>query len=278
MPPTAKPCHGGDPPTGHAGVAGVPWGRKTRTRSPSQFHSFAGAGMFASAARSTARVQASDNYRRGLTGSPPEFDAAGMAEREDIAGGSDTVLATYREIAARFGLGSHAAARVKAKRQIARGHWSAEPANHPADPIRVRIPRAEWGRGAERSAKPDTPDIKPTRTARSAAVRVQLEFERSRADRAEAEVAELRRQLEEQRERAGTAEQESVRLRGQLAQALAALDEVRDAVAALNTDVARAVAAYRGQSFLHSVLGGTIAQVIRALASAPSRIRRNPRP
>ena len=189
---------------------------------------------------------ASDNCRRGLTGSTPEFDAAGMAEREDIAGGSDTVLATYREIATRFGLGSHAAARVKAKRQIARGHWSAEPANHPADPIRVRIPRAEWGRGPERSAKPpDTPDIKPTRTARGAALRIQLEFERSRADRAEAEVAELRRQLQEQRELAGTAEQESARLRGRLAQALAALDEVRDAVAALNTDVARAVAAYR---------------------------------
>jgi chromosome segregation ATPase len=56
--------------------------------------------------------------------------------------GSDkVVLATYREIAERFGLHSGPdAGRMRAKR----GGWPHEPQNHPMDPVRVRVPREAW--------------------------------------------------------------------------------------------------------------------------------------
>ncbi len=54
--------------------------------------------------------------------------------------GESHVVATYREIAARFGLRGADQGRTKAKR----AGWSAEPRNHPADPVRVRVPRAAW--------------------------------------------------------------------------------------------------------------------------------------
>jgi hypothetical protein len=54
--------------------------------------------------------------------------------------GQDDVTATYREIAMRFGLGSPNAARTKVKR----AGWAVEPARHPADPVRVRVPREAW--------------------------------------------------------------------------------------------------------------------------------------
>src|SRR6478672_7946301 len=71
----------------------------------------------------------------------------------------DFVLATYKEIAARFGLGAPSAARVKVKR----AGWITEPPNHPADPRRIRVPRGAWEKAAETpsSAKPETPGSKP---------------------------------------------------------------------------------------------------------------------
>jgi hypothetical protein len=53
---------------------------------------------------------------------------------------TDYVVATYREIALRFRLGSVRAARTKAQR----ARWRVEPPNHPADPRRIRVPRALW--------------------------------------------------------------------------------------------------------------------------------------
>jgi hypothetical protein len=80
-------------------------------------------------------------------------------EREDF------ILATYREIAARFGLGGPNAARTKVKR----ASWPAEPSNHPADPLRIRVPRDAWYQAVE--ALPHTPHevghLKPTRDAPS---------------------------------------------------------------------------------------------------------------
>src|SRR3954471_12661683 len=52
----------------------------------------------------------------------------------------DFIIATYREIPERFGLGDSRTARNKAKR----AGWVHEPVNHPADPRRVRVPRDSW--------------------------------------------------------------------------------------------------------------------------------------
>jgi hypothetical protein len=57
----------------------------------------------------------------------------------------DFILATYREIALRFGLGGPNAARTKVKR----AGWVSEPANHPADALRIRVPRDGWGQAGE---------------------------------------------------------------------------------------------------------------------------------
>jgi hypothetical protein len=62
----------------------------------------------------------------------------------------DFILATYREIAAQFHLGGPNAARTKVKR----AGWGAEPTNHPADPLRVRVPRDAWYQEV------DTPHLK----------------------------------------------------------------------------------------------------------------------
>jgi hypothetical protein len=64
-------------------------------------------------------------------------DAGGFTQMSDT---EDYVIASYREIAERFGLGDSRTARNKAKR----AGWVHEPVNHPADPRRVRVPRARW--------------------------------------------------------------------------------------------------------------------------------------
>jgi hypothetical protein len=81
---------------------------------------------------------------------------------------ADYVLATYREIALRFSLGGPHAARTKAKR----AGWSAEPPNHPADPLRIRVPREVWDQAgiktpplAGRHEGADTRSLKALETA-----------------------------------------------------------------------------------------------------------------
>jgi hypothetical protein len=80
-------------------------------------------------------------------------------------GREDFILATYREIALHFGLGGPNAARTKVKR----AGWHAEPTNHPADPLRIRVPRDAWYQAGE--ALPHTRHEmghpKPTRDAPS---------------------------------------------------------------------------------------------------------------
>jgi hypothetical protein len=63
-----------------------------------------------------------------------------VGERLEDSTLSGFVIATYREIADRFGLGSPDAARVRAKRS----GWEREPANHPLDPARIRVPSTAW--------------------------------------------------------------------------------------------------------------------------------------
>src|SRR5918998_1782043 len=77
-------------------------------------------------------------------------------------------IATYREIAAHWGLAGVDVARVKAKR----AGWRQLPRNHPADPVRVAIPRAIWdvavmngggtsGLQGEVTTPPSKPDARP---------------------------------------------------------------------------------------------------------------------
>src|SRR3712207_2750853 len=57
-----------------------------------------------------------------------------------LAGDPGCVIATYREIADHFGLSNPEKGRQKGKR----AGWPTEPQNHPADPVRVRVPREVW--------------------------------------------------------------------------------------------------------------------------------------
>lgn len=116
-----------------------------------------------------------------------------MAERGDPG----HVVATYREIAVRFGLGGVNAARTKAKR----AGWTEEPTNHPAETKRIRVPRGAWDQ-AGRAPPITSPESAPSRPGREglsrttetgaiAAVHValdllrgQLERERARGDAA----------------------------------------------------------------------------------------------
>ena len=123
---------------------------------------------------------------------------------------AEHVVATYREIAAHFGLKGVVQARVKAKR----AKWPAEPQNHPADPLRIRVPRDAWNAGSRdnvvslprpnrepRNPPSPTPDFKAeiggiikgfetaleTLRQQQAALQGQLDRERERADRLERE-------------------------------------------------------------------------------------------
>ena len=123
---------------------------------------------------------------------------------------AEHVVATYREIAAHFGLKGPVQARVKAKR----AGWKAEPQNHPADPLRIRVPREAWNAGFHgnvislprpsrdpRNPPSPTPDFKAeiggiikgfetaleTLRQQQTALQGQLDRERERADRLERE-------------------------------------------------------------------------------------------
>jgi Sec-independent protein translocase protein TatA len=167
------------------------------------------------------------------------------------AGGAEHVIATYREIAAHFGLKGTVQARVKAKR----AGWDAEPQNHPADPLRIRVPRDAWNRGVHgrvsrlprptllpRNPSPPTPDLKDEiggiikgfETALDT-LRQQLDRERERAERAEAEreVARIGRAAAE-------AEVRVVREQAQQAQTDRAEATARAVVAEAGRDAARA--------------------------------------
>jgi hypothetical protein len=123
----------------------------------------------------------------------------------------DHVIATYREIAMHFALGGPNAARTKVKR----AGWAAEHSNHPADPLRIRVPKDAWYQvsdpaplrsrdirnlGAARAAGSHSRHLKALEMAIET-LREQLASTDNRADRAEAEAAQLRGQLAHERER-----------------------------------------------------------------------------
>ena len=59
------------------------------------------------------------------------------------------VLATYLQIAERFGLSTKTAAKNKVKRAA----WGHDPPNYPGETLRIRVPRSEWDRGP--TGRPD---------------------------------------------------------------------------------------------------------------------------
>jgi hypothetical protein len=131
------------------------------------------------------------------------------AETED---GTGHIIATYREIATHFGLKGVVQARVKAKR----AGWEAEPQNHPADALRLRVPRKAWDARFQAHAEPlprkpveprnlslPTPDFRKEIggivkgfDAALGILREQLEQERERANRAEGAIGQERAKRE----------------------------------------------------------------------------------
>src|SRR4051812_18372427 len=79
-----------------------------------------------------------------------------VGEQQSSEMQAEVRIATYREIADHFGLGSPDAARIRAKRS----RWEREPTNHPLDPARVRVPMTAWEQpptDQTRSASADRP-------------------------------------------------------------------------------------------------------------------------
>jgi hypothetical protein len=130
----------------------------------------------------------------------------------------DFILATYREIAAHFSLGGPNAARTKVKR----AGWSAEPSNHPADPLHIRVPRDTWYQAADtahprRAERPhitengetsqqfDMSDLKRPYLVSSGEVPSQPDTPHITA--LEGHIASLQADLAAERARAGQAEQ-----------------------------------------------------------------------
>lgn len=116
----------------------------------------------------------------------------------------DFILATYREIALRFGLGGPNAARTKVKR----AGWVSEPTNHPADPLRIRVPREAWDQAVETPPRTrrDRPHLVGGREAPS------QDRDTRYIKALEGHIATLREQLERERGRTDQAEQERARL------------------------------------------------------------------
>lgn len=80
-----------------------------------------------------------------MTDETPE-SAADESQGPELDADGAFVLATYREIAARFRLGGPGAARTKVKR----AKWAVTPrSDHSADPLRIQVPREAWDRAAE---------------------------------------------------------------------------------------------------------------------------------
>ena len=150
-------------------------------------------------------------------------------EHSEALGGEQ--IATYREIAARWRLkGWEAgdgvdAARVKAKR----AGWRQLSRNHPADPVRVAIPRAAWDAATpigERAAPPNgdarrdiaIPPSEPKAILESgiASILASLDEHREQARAARESSAEMQAELAAARQEAAEARERVVRLEEEL--------------------------------------------------------------
>ena len=164
------------------------------------------------------------------------------------------IIATYREIAEHFRLGGPNAARTKAKR----AGWVAEPSNHPADPLRVRVPRDAWSHQAEtrHPKRPEPPHLEVRRDVPSPRYQtphikaleghittLQDELAAERAARLAAEKQRDQAQIEVRTEHNRAAE-ERARERADRDRVQAALDA---AVADIRTERSRADRAEQGR-------------------------------
>jgi hypothetical protein len=189
-----------------------------------------------------------------------------------LAGGA--VVATYREIAEHFGLSNAEKGRQKAKRSA----WPAEPQNHPADPVRVRVPQEAWegaplsreraararmrgaplgvseGEGAQPPSWPDEPpSLIKALEGEAAILREALARERERADRAEERAGA-------ERARADTAERE--REAARIAEAAAAGEGRALRERAERAEAERETARAELEAWM---AGGPLARAMRAL-------------
>jgi len=185
------------------------------------------------------------------------------ASANDESGGErggalgDEHIATYRQIAVHWGLAGVDVARVKAKR----AGWRQLPRNHPADPVRVAIPRAAWdipvinGGGAsafhweEDVTPPSKSGARPPsgkfssrdkKVARALAtlheLREQVRVAQERAARAEAAAAAERDRAQEATTEAAAARAEAETLRAALIEAEAAATVARAEVATVTAE------------------------------------------
>jgi hypothetical protein len=138
--------------------------------------------------------------------------------------GEPHVVATYREVAAHFGLRGPTQGRTKAQR----AGWPSEPRNHPAEPVRVRVPRAAWegalqARERGLSRRQERGELHGSVSQRgSGGSRTNREPPAlppevpALVKQLEATHATLREQLVRAEERAAEAQREQMRLRGEL--------------------------------------------------------------
>lgn len=172
-----------------------------------------------------------------------------MVERGDPG----HIVATYREIAVRFGLGSVNAARTKAKR----AGWPEEPTNYPAETKRIRVPREMWDQGGGRDDPITSPERVPSRPHREAAsqtpdtgaiaaVRIALDLLRGQLERERARGDAAAEQVQQMRDAVLIAEEDAADARQQVADATRRAEEAeRAAVEAwtLARDLAQRLAA-----------------------------------
>ncbi|MCQ4162768.1 hypothetical protein NON00_22950 [Roseomonas sp. GC11] len=100
------------------------------------------------------------------------------------------VVATYREIAERWGLKTNDHARMKAKR----AGWQMVPQNHPGDAVRVLVPRTEWDAAQAVQRRPNKDGVPqgtvPPNALIVEALKERLEGEQNRRREAEQEAAQ----------------------------------------------------------------------------------------
>jgi hypothetical protein len=145
----------------------------------------------------------------------------------------DFVLATYREIAERFRLGSAKAARTKVKR----AGWAHDPPNHPADPLRIRVPRGPWDQADETAP----PQPREARGNRKRDPGPQQQDTRG-INGFEAALKTLQEQLERERARADQAESRATESQERTRQLTAEIEVIREKMAELREERAAAVA------------------------------------
>lgn len=135
---------------------------------------------------------------------------------------TDTVLATYRQIAEHFQLLSGPDA---GRKKATRAGWPVEPQNHPLDPVHVRVPREVWDAGPDR---PRQPADKPRHLSDN---RQPVTPDKSRTDSVlDSEATALREALARERDQADQAEARGVVLEAERAAAQAEVADLRERV------------------------------------------------